>query len=85
MKKKFISVALDSELFTMLEKLKEAKKNSNSSQIVREALWLLAEKILPENVHICTNMAKSGCGVTQAGGHKGTRQVAPRAGVADSC
>lgn len=51
--KKFITICVDSELLTLIQNLKEAKKTTNSSQIIREALWTLAEKILPQNVHIC--------------------------------
>ncbi len=54
MTKRFITIGVDSELFTLIQNLKQAKKTNNSSQIIREALWMLAEKILPQNVHICT-------------------------------
>lgn len=53
MTKKFITICVDSELLTLIQNLKEVKKTTNSSQIIREALWSLAEKILPQNVHIC--------------------------------
>ena len=54
MTKRFITIGVDSELFTLIQNLKQVKKTNNSSQIIREALWMLAEKILPQNVHICT-------------------------------
>ena len=53
MTKKFLTIGLDSELVELIQKLKMAKKTTNSCQIIREALWTMAEKILPENVHTC--------------------------------
>ena len=44
MTKKFLTIGLDSELVELIQKLK---------MIIREALWAMAEKILPENVHTC--------------------------------
>ncbi len=53
MTKKFLTIGLDSELVELIQNLKEAKETTKSYQIIREALWTLAEKILPKNVHIC--------------------------------
>ena len=43
------TITLDDELDKVLSLLLQERKTKNKSQIIREALWTLAEKILPKN------------------------------------
>ena len=45
-----ISVQIDLPLSKVLVLLKKHKKTKSTSQIVREALWGMGEKILPRNI-----------------------------------
>lgn len=49
--KQVVCVSLSEEDKQVLARLKQARKTRNSSQIFREALWELAEKILPKDTH----------------------------------
>ena len=46
------TIALDNELNVVLTSLLQARKTKNKSQIIREALWAYAEKILPKNATV---------------------------------
>ena len=43
------TISLDDELKRLVSSLLAQRKTKNRSQIIREALWCYAEKILPKN------------------------------------
>ena len=43
------TISLDDELKNLVNSLLAQRKTKNRSQIIREALWCYAEKILPKN------------------------------------
>lgn len=43
------TITIDDDLNKILTLLLQERKTKNKSQIIREALWTLAEKILPKN------------------------------------
>ena len=49
-----VTINLRDDQPELLRRLKEARRTWNSNQIIREALYIYAEKILPESVHSCT-------------------------------
>lgn len=51
--KKVVAFVADIQLLECIDSLKKQRRTRNTAQIVREALWVLAEKILPGDIHIC--------------------------------
>lgn len=54
--KKVIAFVADFQLLECINNLKKQRRTRNTAQIIREALWVLAEKILPGDIHICKNL-----------------------------
>lgn len=50
--KKSITFLLDQEQFNLLKNLQKARRETNVSRIIREALWCYGEKILLKNATI---------------------------------
>ena len=44
-----VTITLDKELDEVLSLLMQERKTKNRSQVIRESVWALAEKILPKN------------------------------------
>lgn len=54
--KKVVAFVADIQLLECIDSLKKQRRTRNTAQIVREALWVLAEKILPGDIHICNDL-----------------------------
>lgn len=54
--KKVVAFVADIQLLECIDSLKKQRRTRNTAQIVREALWVLAEKILPGDIHICNSL-----------------------------
>lgn len=56
--KKF-SISMDIPSYEQLIRIKEERKALSLSQVVRESVWLLSQKIFQENVHKYTGGCKN--------------------------